>query len=44
MNGTRIETNCDITTPGEVRAGAVSLKQHVHGGVQAGAGTTSPPQ
>lgn len=44
LNAAGIKANCDITTSGEVRAGAVSLKQHVHGGVQAGPGTTSPPQ
>lgn len=44
LKADRIEASCDITTSGDVRAGTVSLKQHVHGGVQAGTGTTSPPQ
>lgn len=29
---------------GDVSAGGVSLKEHIHGGVEPGSGTTSPPE
>lgn len=34
----------DIDATGDVKAGAISLKDHVHGGVQTGGGTTGLPQ
>lgn len=39
-----ITANCDISTTGDVKAGSISLKQHTHGGVQAGGMKTSPPE
>ena len=44
LKADRIEASGDVITSGDVRAGTVSLKRHVHGGVQTGAGTSSPPQ
>lgn len=44
LKASHIEANCDITTSGDVRADGISLKQHIHGGVQAGTGTSAPPQ
>lgn len=44
LNASSIRASCDIMTDGDVRAGNVSLKQHVHGGVQAGSETSSPPR
>ncbi|MCX5614446.1 Gp138 family membrane-puncturing spike protein [Bombella saccharophila] len=43
IEATKITANCDIETSGDVKAGGISLKQHTHGGVQAGGGKTSPP-
>lgn len=43
IEATRITANCDFETSGDVKAGGVSLKQHMHGGVQAGADNTSGP-
>ena len=41
--GTNINTASVIVT-GDVIAGGISLKNHVHGGVRSGPSTTSPPQ
>ncbi|MBP3514439.1 MAG: hypothetical protein J6J74_08200 [Elusimicrobiaceae bacterium] len=37
-------TAADVTAAGDVVAGGISLKSHVHGGVQGGNGTTGAPQ
>lgn len=37
-------TAADVTAAGDVMAGGISLKSHVHGGVQGGNGTTGAPQ
>lgn len=37
-------TGGDITTDGDVKADTISLKLHLHGGVQSGSGTTGLPQ
>ena len=53
--GVRVEAGCitlkgsvsvegDVSVSGDVMAGGVSLKSHVHGGVQGGGGSTSGPQ
>lgn len=39
-----ITTDADITTTGDVIAGTISLKTHVHGGVQSGGSNTGGPQ
>lgn len=39
-----ITANCDFTTTGDVKAGGISLKEHTHGGVEAGGSKTNPPQ
>ncbi|CDG32721.1 baseplate assembly protein [Parasaccharibacter sp. TMW2.1882] len=44
LKASRIEATCDIVTSGDVQAGGISLKQHTHGGVQTGPGTSAPPQ
>lgn len=44
IEATKITANCDIETSGDVKAGSVSLKQHIHGGVQSGSSNTGPAQ
>ena len=44
IEAAKVQANCDIETSGDVKAGSISLKQHTHGGVQAGGGKTSPPE
>ncbi|MUH03192.1 baseplate assembly protein [Bombella sp. ESL0387] len=44
IEAAKVQANCDIETSGDVKAGSISLKQHAHGGVQAGGGKTSPPE
>jgi phage baseplate assembly protein gpV len=39
----KITTTGDIEALGDVKAGTISLKNHVHGGVDPGGGTTAPP-
>lgn len=39
-----ITADCDFKTSGDVVAGGVSLKNHVHAGVQPGGGRTGAPQ
>jgi phage baseplate assembly protein gpV len=39
----KITLNGDIEVTGDVKAGAISLKTHTHGGVQAGGAQTSTP-
>lgn len=39
----KIETNMDIVTSGDVKAGTISLKNHRHSGVQSGGGFTAKP-
>ncbi len=39
----RIETDMDILTSGDVRAGTVSLRRHKHTGVQTGGGVSGVP-
>lgn len=40
-----VNGNGGVTVPtGDVEAGSISLKTHVHGGVQSGGGTTGAPQ
>jgi hypothetical protein len=34
----------NITTPADVTAGSISLKNHTHSGVQSGPGNTGRPQ
>ena len=33
----------DLKVKGDVQSGTISLKTHIHGGVQTGAGSTTPP-
>lgn len=40
----KIEASGDITSGGDIVAGTISLKQHIHGGVTSGSGTTGTPQ
>lgn len=42
--GGKITFDGDIEVTGDVKAGGISLKNHVHGGVQPGGGTTGLPQ
>lgn len=44
IGGTPMTSTADIQTTGDITAGAISLKNHVHGGVQTGGGTTGGPQ
>ena len=37
-------TAANVSASGDVTAGGISLKNHVHGGVQGGSGTTGAPQ
>ena len=39
-----ISATGDVSAGGDVTAGGISLKNHVHGGVQGGSGTTGVPQ
>lgn len=39
-----ISATGDVSAGGDVTAGGISLKTHVHGGVQGGSGTTGVPQ
>jgi hypothetical protein len=41
--GGKIVTDMDIETSGDVKAGGVSLRDHLHGGVMPGGGQTSEP-
>ena len=43
VDGTIAATG-DITSDADVKAGAISLKQHKYGGVQAGGALTAVPQ
>ena len=44
IEAAKVTANCDISTSGDVVAGGISLKQHTHGGVQAGGSKTNPPE
>ena len=44
IEASKITANCDFETSGDVKAGGVSLRQHTHGGVQAGGNETGAPQ
>jgi len=41
--GGKITLNGDIEVTGDVKAGAISLRTHKHGGVAAGGGQTGIP-
>ena len=41
---TGVRSNLDIETTGDVKAGGVSLKEHVHSGVMSGGSSTGKPQ
>jgi hypothetical protein len=41
--GGKITTDMDIETSGDVKAGGVSLRGHVHAGVMSGGASTTPP-
>lgn len=43
FSGGKITTDMDIETTGDVKAGGVSLKEHVHGGVRSGVSKTDEP-
>jgi phage baseplate assembly protein V len=43
LSGGKITLNGDIEVTGDVKAGSISLKTHVHGGVMPGGSTTSTP-
>lgn len=43
LAGGKITLNGDIEVTGDVKAGSISLKTHVHGGVMPGGGTTGQP-
>ncbi len=43
VGGGAVTSSGDISTTGDVIAGGKSLKNHTHGGIQPGGGTTSPP-
>lgn len=38
-----VDVKGSVTVSGDVKAGGISLKKHVHGGVESGNGTTAPP-
>lgn len=44
IEAAKVKANCDIVTSGDVKAGSVSLKQHIHGGVQSGGSKTTAPE
>lgn len=44
IDGKKIKTDMDIETSGDVKAGTISLRNHKHTGVQAGAAITGPAQ
>lgn len=44
IEAAQITADCDIVTSGDVKAGGISLKNHTHGGIQPGGGTTGKPQ
>ena len=41
IDGSTVKTDMDIITTGDVIAGGVSLKGHVHGGVSTGSSATT---
>lgn len=43
LNGFVIDSNGNAVTPGDVTASGISLKTHIHSGVQTGGGDTGPP-
>lgn len=43
LNGVTIDAAGNITSPTDVFAGTVSLKNHTHSAVQSGGGTSGPP-
>jgi phage baseplate assembly protein V len=43
VNDSKLTFNGDIEVTGDVKAGSISLKTHVHGGVQAGGAQTQQP-
>lgn len=50
VQASSMEIKCDlkvdgtITATGDVKAGSISVEQHVHGGVQSGSSTTTAPE
>lgn len=44
LSGGALSTDVNIETTGDVKAGSISLKSHVHGGVEPGSGTTGEPE
>lgn len=44
IDGGPMVSNVDIETTADVKAGAISLKTHTHGGVETGSGNTGAPQ
>lgn len=44
MKNGKITTNMDIETTGDVKAGGVSLRRHIHTGVTSGGGVTGLPK
>lgn len=43
LAGGKITLNGDIEVTGDVKAGSISLKNHVHGGIFPGGASTAPP-
>ena len=44
INATKLQVNCPIEATGYIKSGSISLKTHVHGGVQSGGSNTGVPQ